>query len=89
MRLERLTADDQQLDVMFKLPGDSAWGPWFARMKVKTDADGRFEIPNLPEGPDYSVRYSDRRSPNAGRFVREFRVTSGKVTDLGDVKPRP
>jgi hypothetical protein len=79
---------DQQFDVMFKLPGDSAWGPWFARMKVKTDADGRFEIPNLPEGPTYSVRYSDRRSPNGGRFVREFRVASEKGTDLGDLKPR-
>ena len=41
---------------MFKLPGDSAWGPWFPRMKVKTDPEGRFEIPNLPEGPNYSVR---------------------------------
>ena len=82
-------AADQVLDVMFKLPGDFGWGPWFARMKVKTDANGRFEIPNLPEGPDYSVRYADKRSPRVGRFMREFRVTSGKTTDLGDVKTRP
>jgi len=81
-------AADQSLDVMFQLPGDSAWGPWFARMKVKTDPAGRFEIPNLPEGPDYSIRYSNLRSPNGGRFAREFRVTSGKVTDLGEIKPR-
>jgi hypothetical protein len=81
-------AADQPLDVMFKLPGDSAWGPWFARMKVRTDAAGRFDIPNLPEGPEFSVRYADKRSPNGGRFAREFRVTSGKATDLGNVKPR-
>jgi RNA polymerase sigma factor (sigma-70 family) len=88
LTLDGTSAADQQLDVMFKLPGDSAWGPWFARMKVRTDADGRFEIPNLPEGPEYSVRYTDRRPPNGGRFVREFRVAGGKATDLGDVKPR-
>jgi hypothetical protein len=58
-------------------------------LKVKTDAGGRFEIPNLPEGPEYSVRYTDQRSPNGGRFAREFRVAGGKAIDLGDVKPRP
>jgi protocatechuate 3,4-dioxygenase beta subunit len=81
-------AADQVLSVMFKVPGDFGWGPWFARMKVTTDAAGRFEIPNLPEGPDYSVRYSSLRSANGGRLAREFRVTSGKVTDLGDVKAK-
>jgi RNA polymerase sigma factor (sigma-70 family) len=81
-------AANQTLDVMFKLPGDPAWGPWFARMKVKTDAAGRFEIPNLPEGPDYSIRYTIGRSANGGRFARDFRVTSGKVTGLGEVKAK-
>jgi RNA polymerase sigma factor (sigma-70 family) len=81
-------AADQTLEVMFKLPGDAAWGPWFPQMKVKTDAAGRFEIPNLPEGPDYSVRYTNLRSANSGRFARDFRVKSGKVTDLGDVKTK-
>jgi RNA polymerase sigma factor (sigma-70 family) len=88
LNLDGEPAADQVLDIHFKLPGDSAWGPWFARMKVTTDAAGRFEIPNLPEGPDYSLRYSNLRSANGGRLYREFRVTSGKATDLGDVKAR-
>jgi protocatechuate 3,4-dioxygenase beta subunit len=81
-------AADQVLSVMFKVPGDFGWGPWFPQMKVTTDAAGRFEISNLPEGPDYSVRYTNLRSANGGRFVREFRVTSGKVTEMGDVRAK-
>ena len=81
-------AADHPLEVYFRMPGETAWGPWFPQMKVRTDAAGRFELTNLPDGPEFSIRYMARGTPPPGRYTREFRVTSGKATDLGDLKPR-
>jgi RNA polymerase sigma factor (sigma-70 family) len=82
-------AADRPLEIHLQIPGDFGWGPWFPMMKLRTDAAGRFEIPNLPEGPEFSIRYREKGAGSSGRDVREFRVTSGKETDLGDVKPQP
>ena len=55
---------------------------------------GRFELPNLPEGVEFSLRYklkkaADRRQfAYEFQFVYEFRVKSGEAKDLGDVKPQ-
>jgi hypothetical protein len=80
-------AADQLIEVSMKLPGEFAWGPWFPQMKVRTDAEGRFELVNLPEGADFSLRGTLKGS-GAGRVYQEFRVSSGKVKELGDVKAR-
>jgi hypothetical protein len=55
---------------------------------VRTDAKGRFELANLPEGVEFSVRYMLRRAPPPGRYTREFRVQSGDAKELGELKPR-
>ena len=51
------------------MPGETAWSPWFPRMKLRTDAAGRFELTNLPDGPEFSVRYMAKGTPPPGRYT--------------------
>src|SRR5262245_11548592 len=79
---------DHAIEVFFRTPGETAWSPWFPQKSVRTDAKGRFELSNLPEGVEFSLRYNLKKSPALGRYTREFRVQPGEATDLGDVKPK-
>jgi RNA polymerase sigma factor (sigma-70 family) len=79
---------DHAVEVYFRTPGDSAWSPWFPMKTVRTDAEGRFELANLPEGVEFSLRYKVKTAPTPGQYVHEFRVKSGEAKDLGDVKPK-
>ena len=74
--------------MFFRTPGDTAWSPWFPQKAVRTGAKGRFELSNLPDGVEFSLRYSVKKAPPPGRYSREFRVQSGEAKDLGDVKPK-
>ena len=85
---DKKPAADHPIEIMMRLPGDIGWAPWFPQMKVRTDAAGRFEIPNLPEGPEFSLRYSIEGAAAPDRHVREFQVPSGKTFDIGDLGPR-
>ena len=79
---------DHAVEVYFRTPGDSAWSPWFPMKTVRTGAEGRFELANLPEGVEFSLRYKVKKAPTPGQYVHEFRVKSGEAKDLGDVKPK-
>jgi RNA polymerase sigma factor (sigma-70 family) len=77
---------DSVIELYFRMPGEFGWSPWFPKSTVRTDANGRFELPNLPEGVEFMLRY--RPKFPAESHGREFRVKSGEALDLGDVKPR-
>jgi hypothetical protein len=77
---------DHPVDVYFRTPGDTAWSPWFPMKTVRTDTKGRFALPNLPEGIEFSLRVNAKKAP--GPYAHEFRVKSGEAKDLGDIKPR-
>ena len=79
---------DQPIEVYFRTPGDSGWTPWFPMRTVRTDAQGRFELVNLAEGVEFSLRYNVTKAPGAAAYAHEFRVKSGEAKDLGDVKPK-
>ena len=52
---------------------------------MKTDAAGRFELPNLPAGPEFSQRYSLKGGTPPNHSTRDFRLESGQAKDLGDL----
>ncbi|MBO0699480.1 MAG: carboxypeptidase regulatory-like domain-containing protein, partial [Zavarzinella sp.] len=79
---------DHTIEVYFRMPGETGWGQWFPMKTLRTDAQGRFELPNLPEGVEFSLRYTLKKSPAPGPYWHEFRVKSGEAKDLGDVKPK-
>jgi hypothetical protein len=84
---------DQSIEVYFRTPGETAWTPWFPMRTVRTDAKGRFELVNLPEGVEFSLRYNVKKKTDAVAaltfaYAHEFRVQSGEAKDLGDVKPK-
>jgi RNA polymerase sigma factor (sigma-70 family) len=79
---------DQPIEVYFRTPGETVWTPWFPVRTIRTDSNGRFELANLPEGVEFSVRYSIKKAPAPGTLAHEFRVKSGEANDLGDVKPK-
>jgi hypothetical protein len=79
---------DHTVEVYFRTPGETAWSRWFPTKTLRTDAKGRFELPNLPEGVEFSLRYTLKKAPAPGRYSHEFRIKSGEVKELGDVKPK-
>jgi RNA polymerase sigma factor (sigma-70 family) len=77
---------DHTIEVYFRTSGDTVWTPWFPMKTVRTDARGRFELSNLPEGVEFSLRMKPKKVPVPS--AHEFRVNSGEAKDLGDIKPR-
>lgn len=78
---------DYLVDVLFRVPGDPGWAKWFPQPTVRTDANGRFEVSNLPAGVEFNVR-TQLRGAEVGRYWNEFQLKSGQTKDLGDIKPR-
>jgi RNA polymerase sigma factor (sigma-70 family) len=79
---------DVLVELYFRMPGETGWAPWFPMKSVRTDAKGRFELVNLPEGVEFSVRYTVKKAQMPGRYAREFQVKSGEAINLGDLKPK-
>jgi hypothetical protein len=77
---------EHRVEVYFRTPGETAWSPWFPMRTVRTDAKGRFELPNLPEGVEFSLRYVVKKHAEE-THTRGFRVQSGKTLDL-DMKAK-
>jgi hypothetical protein len=69
---------DHVIELMFRVPGDPAWAKWFPQPTVRTDANGRFEVSNLPVGIEFSVRTQLRD----GRIMTHFRLKAGETKDL-------
>ncbi|HKB02631.1 MAG TPA: sigma-70 family RNA polymerase sigma factor [Gemmataceae bacterium] len=81
---------DHAVEVYFRTPGETGWSPWFPMTQLRTDAKGRFELANLPEGVEFSVRYKLKKAPQVDYSFEfrsfEFRVKSGEAKELGDAK---
>jgi hypothetical protein len=73
------------LEVHYRLSNEPALCRWFPQPNVKTDAAGRFELPNLPAGPEFSQRYSLKGGTPPNHSTRDFRLESGQAKDLGDL----
>jgi RNA polymerase sigma factor (sigma-70 family) len=68
----------------------TAWREFTTR-EVTTDKDGRFTVTGLLPGERYDLNAAEgqfrRRAAPTHRY-RDFRVESGKVKDVGDLKPQ-
>jgi RNA polymerase sigma factor (sigma-70 family) len=86
---------DNLPDEVFTLQGVSGIGPgaWdrFTGLTVKTDKDGRFELPGLLPGQRYRLVAGFNIEKQGGEIFQnrtDVTVKAGEKLDLGDLKPK-
>jgi len=86
---------DNLPDEVFTLQGLSGIGPgaWdrFTGRTVKTDKDGRFELPGLLPGQRYRIVAGFNIEKQGGELFHhrtDLTVKAGEKKDLGDLKPK-
>lgn len=55
--------------------------------RVVSGLDGRFQVPDVPAGVDYSLMISSRSMSGANRTVTvQIKVRPGETTDIGEIR---